>query len=116
MGYDGMENEMFCGVYVVREAIQCVCAQPRNSDHLNIPKCGKVAAQRGFFYRATKAWNRSLQRNKNCANAKSFKKHAKAELRLTHKINVKENFWLYVGQPRAHFVVVRRKLRSSHAK
>ena len=27
----------------------------RNSDHLNIPKCRTVAAQRGFFYRATKS-------------------------------------------------------------
>ena len=27
----------------------------QNNDHQNIPKCRTVAAQRGFFYRATKA-------------------------------------------------------------
>ena len=31
-------------------------------------------------------------------------------------LDFKENFWSYMGRPRAHFAVVRCKLRSSHAK
>ena len=31
-------------------------------------------------------------------------------------LDFKEDFWLYIGRLRAHFVVVRRKLRSSHGK
>ena len=54
----------------------------RNSDHLNIPKCRTVAAQRGFFYRATKAWNTLSSETRTAQTITSFKKRAKAELRL----------------------------------
>ena len=52
----------------------------RNSDHLNITKCRIVAAQRGFFYRATKAWNTLSSETRNASTLRSFKKRAKAEL------------------------------------
>ena len=58
----------------------------RNSDHLNIPKCRTVAAQRGFFYRATKSWNNLSSETRSAQTLRSFKKLAKAELKLSQKV------------------------------
>ena len=58
----------------------------RNSDHLNIPKCRTVAAQRGFFYRATKSWNNLRSETRSAQTLRSFKKLAKAELKLSQKV------------------------------
>ena len=52
----------------------------RNSEDLNLPKCRTAAAQRGFFYRATKAWNSLSNNTRTARSLRSFKKHAKAEL------------------------------------
>ena len=46
----------------------------RNTDHLNIPKCRTVAAQRGFFYRATKSWNNLSSETRSAQTLRSFKK------------------------------------------
>ena len=39
----------------------------RNSEDLNLPECWTAAGQRGFFYRAARAWN-SLNNNTRTAN------------------------------------------------
>ena len=58
----------------------------RNSDHLNVPKCRTVAAQRGFFYRATKSWNNLSSETRSAQTLRSLKKLAKAELKLSQKV------------------------------
>ena len=58
----------------------------RNSDHLNIPKCRTVANQCGFFYRATKSWNNLSSETRSAQTLRSFKKLAKAELKLSQKV------------------------------
>ena len=58
----------------------------RNSDHLNIPKCRTVANQCGFFYRATKSWNNLSNETRSAQTLRSFKKLAKAELKLSQKV------------------------------
>ena len=52
----------------------------RNSEDLNLPRCRRAAAQRGFFYRAAKAWNSLSNNTRTARSLRSFKKHAKAEL------------------------------------
>ena len=52
----------------------------RNSEDLNLPKCRTAAAQRGFFYRAVKAWNGLNNNTRSAQSLRSFKKYAKAEL------------------------------------
>ena len=52
----------------------------RNSEDLNLPNCRTAAAQRGFFYRATKAWNSLSNNTRTAQSLRSFKKHANAEL------------------------------------
>ena len=52
----------------------------RNSEDLNLPECWTVAAQRGFFYRAAKAWNSLNNNTRTAQSLRSFKKYAKAEL------------------------------------
>ena len=52
----------------------------RNSEDLNLPKYRTVAAQRGFFYRAVKAWNGLNNNTRSAQSLRSFKKYAKAEL------------------------------------
>ena len=61
----------------------------RNGDHLIIPKCRTVAAQRGFFYRATKSWNNLSSETRSDQTLRSFKKLAKAELKLSQKVKLK---------------------------
>ena len=52
----------------------------RNSGDLHLPGCWIVAAQRGFFYRAAKAWNSLSNNTRTARSLRSFKKRAKAEL------------------------------------
>ena len=52
----------------------------RNSKDLNLPEHRTAAAQRGFFYRAAKAWNSLNNNTRTAQSLRSFKKYAKAEL------------------------------------
>ena len=52
----------------------------RNSEDLNLPECRTAAAQRGFFYRAAKAWNSLNNNTRTAQSLRSFKKYAKVEL------------------------------------
>ena len=46
----------------------------RNSEDLNLPGCRTAAAQSGFFYRATKAWNSVSNNTRTARLLRSFKK------------------------------------------
>ena len=53
----------------------------QKSENLNLPECRIAAAQqRGFFYRAAKAWNSLNNNTRTAQSLRSFKKYAKAEL------------------------------------
>ena len=44
----------------------------RNSEDLNLPECRTAAAQRGFFYRAAKAWNSLINNTRTAQSLRSF--------------------------------------------
>ena len=54
----------------------------RNSDDLNIRKFRIVAAQRGLFYRASKAWITLSSETRTAPTLRSFRKRAKADFSI----------------------------------
>ena len=48
-----------------------------NSEDLNLPECRTAAAQRGFFYRAAKAWNSLNNNTRTAQSLRSFNKVCK---------------------------------------
>ena len=57
----------------------------RYNDHLDLPLCRTLVAQRSFFYHAVKTYNTLSAKTKNSINIREFKRYAMQELGRDYK-------------------------------